>query len=246
MLSTRVDVKSGQQIDVPTDDAGVLKLGENVVRAEELLPTAKQFPRLDLIRQRLQAGKVGLDKFYAARADGSAVSVSVEQGLVDAKAAVQKIISGLTYLHLHELPVLEQWGIDVRQTSRGPKTQTPRKQGDILEMLRRYREKEQSLPETDRLPSPTLLEVTAIYTRLVEALDQRSAANTEQEQGYLLRTTESKSLLNLLLLAAHYHVIVDFEGKVDARLQSLGFNVVAVPPKASKPTSAETTPDQSA
>jgi len=121
VLSTRVDVKSGQQIDVPTDDAGVLKLGENVVRAEELLPTAKQFPRLDLIRQRLQAGKVGLDKFYAARADGSAVSVSVEQGLVDAKGAVQKIISGLTYLHLHELPVLEQWGIDVRQTSRGPK-----------------------------------------------------------------------------------------------------------------------------
>jgi hypothetical protein len=114
VLSIRVDVKGGQQIDVPTDDAGVLKLGENVVRAEELLPTAKQFPRLDLIRQRLQTGQVGLDRFHTARADGSAVSVSVEQGLVDAKAAVQKIISGLTYLHLHELPVLEQWGIDVR------------------------------------------------------------------------------------------------------------------------------------
>jgi hypothetical protein len=113
-------------------------------------------------------------------------------------------------------------------------------------MLRRYIEKEQSLPEKDRLPSPTLPEVTAIHTRLTQALDQRSAANSEQEQGYLLRTTESKSLLNLLLLAAHYHVIVDFEGKVDARLQSLGFNVVAVPPKTSKPIPAETTPDQSA
>jgi len=30
------------------------------------------------------------------------------------------------------------------------------------------------------------------------------------------------------------------------RLQSLGFNVVAVPPKTVKPTTEETTPDQSA
>jgi hypothetical protein len=38
-------------------------------------------------------------------------------------------------------------------------------------------------------------------------------------------------------LAAHHHVVVDFDGKVDARLQALGFNVVAAPVKIVKPVS---------
>ena len=30
MLAIRVDVKGGQQVDVPSDDAGVLELGDRV------------------------------------------------------------------------------------------------------------------------------------------------------------------------------------------------------------------------
>jgi len=235
MLAIRVDVKGGQQVAVPGDDAGVLELGERVVAAEEGLPPEKQFPRLDLIRQRVTAGKVGLTQFIRASANGSAVSVSVEQGMADCKVIVQKIVKGLSYHHMEELPKVKLWGINVSQTAHGPRVQTPTTQVDMLKMLPIYIAREQGLPAAERLPEPPLARVIAAHQALLSALEQRSTANTEQEQGYLLRTVESKALLNLLLLAAHYHVIVDFEGKVDARLQSLGFNVVAVPAKPMKP-----------
>ena len=235
MLAIRVDVKGGQQVDVPSDDADVLELGERVVAAEEGLPPERQFPRLDLIRQRLTAGKAGLIQFTRGAASGSAVSVSVEQGMTDVKVIVQKIVKGLSYHHMEELPKAELWGVNVNHTAHGPRMQTPTTQGDMLKMLPIYIAREQSLPVDERLPEPPLARVIAAHQALLSALEQRSMANTEQEQGYLLRTVESKALLNLLLLAAHYHVIVDFEGKVDARLQSLGFNVVAVPAKPMKP-----------
>ena len=238
MLAIRVDVKDGQQVDVPSDDAGVLELGDRVVAAEEGLPPERQFPRLDLIRQRVTAGKAGLIQFTRGAASGSAVSVSVEEAMTDVKVIAQKIVKGLSYHYMEELPKVELWGIIVNQTAHGPRVRTPTTQGAMLKMLPIYIAREQGLPADERLPEPPLARVIAAHQALLSALEQRSTANSEQEQGYLLRTVESKALLNLLLLAAHYHVIVDFEGKVDARLQSLGFKVVAVPAKTTK-----TTPD---
>jgi len=38
----------------------------------------------------------------------------------------------------------------------------------------------------------------------------------------------------VLQLCAQWHIVMDFGGVVDARLQSMGFTVVAVPPKPAK------------
>jgi hypothetical protein len=135
MFQARIDVKGTQQIEFPTDDAGIIKLGQSVIAAEMVLPVAQQFPGLAVLQQRTTAASEGLRRFEAGRADTSAVSPTVEQAYAAAQEAVRDIISGLTYFHRRELPVLEQWGVEVVVSKSGARTRLPRTQDEVLTML---------------------------------------------------------------------------------------------------------------
>jgi hypothetical protein len=79
-----------------------------------------------------------------------------------------------------------------------------------------------------------LADIVTARDNLVNALVQRAEANTLREQGLLVRVAESAAVFRLLQLCAHWHIVMDFDGVVDARLQSMGFTVVEIPPKAAK------------
>jgi hypothetical protein len=235
MYQVRIDVKGAQQIEYPADDAGVIGLAQAVIGAEAVLPPAQQFPGLAALQQRTTAASEGLRRFEAGRADTSAAAPSVEQAFAAAQEAVRDIISGLTYFHRRELPVLEQWGVEVVSSSSGTRTRIPKTQDEVLKMLAKAIEQEQSLPESQRLPHPKLADIVAIRAALVTALEKRAEASTQREQGMLMRVAETGTLFQLLQLCAHWHIVMDFGGVVDSRLQSMGFTVVAVPPKPVKP-----------
>jgi len=57
MHQIRIDVKGMQQVDYPTDDAGIIKLAQSVIAAETDLPTAQQFPGLACLQQRTTAAQ---------------------------------------------------------------------------------------------------------------------------------------------------------------------------------------------
>jgi len=238
MHQIRIDVKGMQQVNYPTDDAGVIELAQNVGAAEALLPLAQRFPGLNCLQQRTTAASDGLRRFEAGRADTSAAAPSVEQASADAKEMVRDICNGVTYFHRRELPVAEKWGYDVVITPSGVRIRLPKTQDEVVKTLGKAIEQEESLPDSERLPHPKLDEIKATRARLIEALERRAEANTQREQGLLLRVAETGALYQVLQLCAQWHIVMDFGGVVDARLQSMGFNVVAVPPKAPKAAKA--------
>ena len=229
MIQLRFDAHGNQQVRWPRSDAEVIRLGRAFLAAEQRLAAAARFPRLDRVQQRQIAAEAALNAAQGGEADRSSASVAVAATFAQARATVRKVIAGLTYRHLDELPVLEQWGIAVVQTRPGPKTRSPKDKAGVLELLTRYVAREQSLAEAERLPQPPLAEVAAVRDALATALDSRQAARTQREQGVGQRSSEVQALLDLLQLAATYHVLVDYDGVVDARLQGLGFQVVAAP-----------------
>ncbi len=236
MYVIRLDAKGGQMVVIPDDDDGVVALGQRVLTAQQALAPERRCPYVALLSSRVTAAQAGVLQFKSGKASTSSVSVTVKSALADVKAAVAKIINGLNYHHLHELPVLGEWGVEVVRGGKGNyQVRTPRTQAELLSMLSVYIPKEQSLPDAQRLPDPPLTDVIAKRDALVAALDKRTAAGTEQEQGNLLRTADCRTLVRLLNLIIHHHLVIDFDGVVDARLQSMGFDVVAVPAKAAKP-----------
>ncbi len=234
MEQYRLDVKGTQRIEYPADDAGIIALAQNVVAAELLLPAGQRFPGLAALQQSTTSASAGLTRFEAGRADTSAAAPSVDQAYAEALEVARDIINGLTYFHRRELPVLEQWGIEVSRSRSGDRTRLPRTQEGLLKLLQQASEKEESLPEAQRLPHPKLSEIVAARTALAQALERRTVASTQREQGLLLRVAESGPLFQLLQLCAHWHIVMDCGGVVDARLQSMGFTVVTIPPKPVK------------
>jgi hypothetical protein len=241
MYQLRLDVKGRQQIDFDLDPAGLIALGCAVIAAEENLPPEKRFPALQALKDRVAAAEAAFKMFESGRADVSAVSPDATKAFAILQEVLRDAVNGLTYFYRTQLPTLELWGFSVVETSGGWRTRMPRKQDDILKTLKKFEEKERSLPETQRLPKPTVDQTDAAIKAVETVLEQRSAASTQREQGVLLRSSASAGLLQLLQLCAHYHIVMDFDGVVDARLQSLGFTVVAVPQKvaAQKKAAAE-------
>ncbi len=228
MLKLALDAKSPFRVRWPRRDAAAIRLAQAFLTAEAGRAEAERFPRLDLIQQRLEAAMAAGEKAQAGEAERSAVSAAEQQAFSRAATLVRKIVAGLTYRHLDELPVLEQWGVAVVQTQFGPRTRTPQAKLALLEMLTRYVQREESLPEAERLADPPLAEVIAVRDALQTAMAERQSARTRREVGVRTRTVEAQALRDLLQAAAVYHVVVHFGGAVDPRLQELGFDVIEV------------------
>ncbi len=228
MLSFKLDSKSPFQVRWPASDVGVISLGQALLAAEAALPAADRFPRLDLIQPRLDVAVTARESAASGEAERSAVSAAEQQAFDQARALIRKITAGLSYRHLDELPVLEQWGIPVVQTRSGPRTRTPQGKRAMLEMLARYAAREQLLPEAQRLTDPLLTEVVAARQALQTAMTERLAASTQREVSVRTRSVEAQALLDLLQVVAAYHVVVNFGGAVDPRLQKLGFEVIGL------------------
>ncbi len=228
MLKLVLDAKSPFKVRWPETDAAIISLAQALLTAEAVLPEAGRFPRLDLIQQRLAVAVAARELAQSGEAERSIVSAAEQQAFDQAKALVRKIVAGLSYRYLDELPVLEQWGIAVvrSRTRTGFRSRTPRNKPAVLEMLTRYVARETLLPEAERLTDPPLAEVITVREALQTAMAERLAASTQREVGVRTRSMEAQALLDLLQVAAAYHVMVNLGGVVDARLQEVGFDVI--------------------
>lgn len=226
MIQATLDTKSPFQVRWPRSDAAIIRLGQAFLTAEVGWAEEQRFPKLDLIQQRLTAAVAAREAAQSGEAQRSIVSAAEQLAFEQAKALMRKIIAGLSYRHLNELPVLEQWGIAVVQSRSGFQSRAPRTKLALLDMLVRYVAQENSLPETERLTDPPLVEVTATLNALQTAMAERQTALTQRGVSVRTRSVEAQALLDLIQVASLYHVAVTFDGVVDRRLQELGLDVV--------------------
>jgi len=226
MLRFTLDAKSPFHVRWPRNDAAIIRLAETLLAAEAELPESSRFTELDLVQQRRDVVVAARESATLGEAERSALSGAEQQAFDQAKALMRKIIAGLSYRHLNELLVLERWGVPVVQTQSGPRTRTPRSKLAVLGLLTQYVAQEQALPEAERLTDPPLADVTAALNALQTAMAERQSALAQRGVGVMMRSAEAQALLDLLQLAAAYHVVKTFNGVVDRRLQEFGLQVI--------------------
>jgi len=236
MMQYRLDANGKQQVNWPANDAEIVRLGEEFIQASERRPAERCFPALNLVKTRCAAAAAAMAQAQTGDADRSGAALTVEQTFEQAQQLVRKIVAGLSYHHLHELPELQKWGLKV---VRGPRGQylvkSPRNKADVMAMLETYLKRENELPEANRLADPALDTVAAALAALTTSMAARQQGRTQREQGVQARTVEAQKLLDLLQVAAAYHCVVEFDGVVDARLQDLSFEVTTVTKRATAP-----------
>jgi hypothetical protein len=228
MLQLRFDSNGLQQVRWPRLDSEVIDLGRRFIEAEAELPKEKQFPKLELLTERFKIAQEAMSSAKSQEANRTTFSQNEINSFGKAKELVRTIIAGLSYTYINETAVLEQWGIPIVQRKTGFMTQTPQSKKAILDLLSQYIKKEESLPENERLPKPPLSEVIAARNNLADSLSSKSSAIAQREKNVEMRSLEAQKLLDLLQLAAAYHLLIDFDGVVDSGLQKLGFKVVAI------------------
>jgi len=228
MFQLRLNVNGTQRVLWPRKDAGVARLGRDFLAAQQQRAEAERFPRLDLIEGPVQVTEDAIIVAEQAEADRMTASGKEKEALGRVKGLLRTIIAGLTYRYLGELEVLGQWGIPVVGIGESARTRAPRKKQDVLDTVTRYIAREELLPEEERLATPALSEVTAVWEELVAVMEQRRDALIQREKSIAQRAAEARVLLQWLQLAAAYHIMVDYGGVVDARLQDLGFEVAAI------------------
>ncbi len=232
MLSIKFDSKGTKKIKWPGNDLAIVEAAENLLKAEMEMSDAERFPKINLLRKTLKDAEDALG--LVALEEGSPI-MNENDAFKIAKEFARTIVAGLTYFHSRELPRLEEWGVHVVED----KPQTPTNKKDVAEMLRRFVEKEESLDESNRLPSPPFAQVSAITSTLLAALERRE----EKKKRAKGRPEEVRKLFDLLQLAAAFHVVVNFDGVVDRQLEKLGFEIVEVPPKKPKPAKEQPEPE---
>ena len=225
MLLVKFDSKGKNKIKWPGIDIAIIETARELITAESELPDSECFPKQNLLKNSLKNAEEALG--LVSIEDSGAV-IDEEDAFNISKDFARVIVAGLTYFHNHELSKLEEWGVIVVND----KPQTPINKRDIAVMLGKYIEKEESLQQADRLPSPPLEQVIAVTKALVSAQEKRDQKK-EKQKG---RPEEVSQLLDLLQLAVTFHVVCNFDGVVDERLEKLGFEIVeAVEKKAKKP-----------
>ena len=225
MLTVKLDTKGTKKIKWPANDIEIVKTAVALLAAEEDLPDEKAFPKLNLLRKMIALAKEETN-FNDIVENENAESES--SAFHKAKDFARVIVNGLAYFHDHEFDTLTEWGLTVEKD----KVYPPLGKEMLLEMLRKYVEKEQTLPPNLRLPSPPLAQVEAVIKTLLLAKEKREKAKLKKENKQKPEVIEH--LFNLIQLAAMYHIVLDYDGVVDEQISSFGFEVVEIPPKQPK------------
>ncbi len=215
MLLVKFDSKGKNKIKWPGIDIAIIETARELITAESELPDSECFPKRNLLKNTLKNAEEALG---LVSIEDSGTVIDEEDAFNISKDFARVIVAGLTYFHNHELSKLEKWGVVVVND----KPQTPINKRDIAVMLEKYVEKEESLQQSDRLPSPPLEQVIAVKKALLSAQEKRDQKK-EKPKG---RPEEVSQLLDLLQLAVSFHVVCNFDGVVDERLEKLGFEIV--------------------
>ena len=215
MLLVKFDSKGKNKIKWPGIDIAIIETARELITAESELADSECFPKRNLLKNTLKNAEEALG---LVSIEDSGTVIDEEDAFNISKDFARVIVAGLTYFHNHELSKLEEWGVIVVND----KPQTPINKRDIAVMLEKYVEKEESLQQSDRLPSPPLEQVIAVKKALLSAQEKRDQKK-EKPKG---RPEEVSQLLDLLQLAVSFHVVCNFDGVVDERLEKLGFEIV--------------------
>jgi len=222
MLMVKLDSKGLKKIKWPASDVEIVKTAITLLAAETELKDGKCFPKLNLLRKMILFAKEETD-FDALIENEN--EISENNALAKAKDFTRVIVNGLAYFHDHELNKLTEWGLTVEKDKIYP----PLGRDMILEMLQKYVQKELALMPNLRLQSPPIAQVQAVIKILVLSREKREKSKLKKDKKQKPEVIER--LLDVLQLAAMYHIVLDFEGVIDERISDLGFEVVDVPQK---------------
>ena len=225
MLSFKFDSIGSKKVKWPATDVAVIETARKLISAESSLPDSLCFPRLNLLRHTLANAENAVGVLAI---DDSGDLLDEDAACAMAEDFSRIITAGLSYFHAHELEGLVDWGIPVFDG----RPQAPSAKPAMIDMLQKYVEKENSLPGADRLPSPPLAQVAAVCSTLLTAQKNREQARDKKSAKG--RAPEVQLLSDLLQLAAGFHVVIDFDGVVDERLEQLGFDIIDIPVKKTK------------
>jgi|GEM_PF-2619810 len=223
MLSIRLDSKGTKKIKWPGTDIAIIETARALITAEADLPDSESFPKQNLLKKALKEAEEILGLVALA---GNNPVLNESEAFDLARDFARVIVAGLSYFHAHELQVLKEWGVEVADG----KPQTPIHKKEVIELLQNYIKKEEKLPSSKQLLSPPLEQVSAVTKALLVA-QERKEKKKEMPKG---RTKEVARLLDLLQLAAAFHVVCNFDGIVDGRLTALGFEIISAPEKKAR------------
>jgi len=233
MLLIKIGTKGNNKIKWPGIDIAIIETARKLIAAEAELSDSECFPKQNFLKKCLKNAEASLGLVSIGK--GGDI-IDEEDAFNISKDFARVIVAGLTYFHNHELSKLYEWGIIIVND----KPQTPINKKDIAKMLTKYIEKEESLQQSDRLPSPPIDQVIAVSKALTSAQEKREQKK-EKPKG---RPDEVAKLLDLLQMAVAFHVICNFDGVIDDRLEKFGFEVVESNIKKIKKTKIEDDEDQ--
>jgi hypothetical protein len=228
MLTLKVGAKGDYQLEWPATDADVIQLGERYLAYEGELSPAGQLQQPDprQVRDALVSAKAGMELAQAEEIKRSESATAFHNAMAEATPLLKEGIEQLSFKYRDNLAHLERWGLSTKIASRGGVlVSKPRFEALWAEFLISYAAQEQTLPEADRLTTPSLTRLAKLAVIVTQHKAARVTAKSQRKLGVETRSDTARPLLDMLQLACGLLVVMRFDGRVTNALEAWGFKV---------------------
>ncbi|HEY4724073.1 MAG TPA: hypothetical protein VII92_19620, partial [Anaerolineae bacterium] len=164
-LTIKVGISGDLQVDLPITAAGGITLGEHYVAHEESLPDEQRLkaPSLDDVKAALARAKFGHQQAQSQEMKRAESAGAYHVVMTEAKPLLKEAAEQLEWKYRANPAILEQWGLPTKIGARGKALIVrPKIEPQFAKFLTAYVAREQSLPEADRLTTPSLDRLAAL------------------------------------------------------------------------------------
>lgn len=232
MLKLALDNSSPYHVLVPDIDHPVelINLGDAFLSYDRTLPPEEQSPLAPYLAA-LVAGCAPLQKnFYHSEAQRSIASEKVKAFETELRQALKLIQHQLKAKFWTTPAQAEKWGFEVNHaTGNIMLPDTPRAR---WRALGQYIAQEESLPPTDRFPTPDLARLVELRRQIILNRRIRRANRAQRKMSRASRDTLLQHLRDVLRVAGAIIIILQFDHTISLDLQKWGFEVVKRPCKS--------------
>ena len=226
MYTANIDTLSPFQVNLPTPNDGpdLINSGESFVTHEETLPPELQSPLLPEIRELLQQCTPSQNVLITSEAQRTMASEAVKRLDEQAKVIIRKIHRKIDLEYMETPEAAEQWGFQVKQSTRNilmPKTRPQR-----LALLNAYIAKEESRPAEERFTTPDLAEVVALRDDLKANLAIRRNSQNRRKASLTASNDALKALYDCMRTAGAVILIKHFNRTIHQDMTKWGFEVI--------------------
>jgi hypothetical protein len=229
MYMLKYDVGGDFEMNMPTDEAGIITLGEAYVRFEETLVPDEALHDIASaeIKAALDAAQNAVTARRAGETDRAVAAARFLQMYKQVRPLLDRVITHLKSRHADNLADLEVYGLKTNAHRRGVTVRKPANPLDWLKFANTYLEQEGHRPASDRISDPPFSELTRLIGTLNLALQQREAGLIQRERSVAARRAATQHLRNLLQVAAAIRIVKHYQGCVNPELASWGYPIVA-------------------